>query len=548
MSESVLHRLKSMASDAERVQTELLLSLVKRNADTEYGRRFDFSGIDSLEDYRRRVPLTSWKDYDNAVSRMIQGEDNILTSERIVYYCISSGLADEPKYIPLTSADINTQKRYSVDCVNETIEDYFNAAGTGIPDKHIFYIGEFFRTGMPDGTMSGVRTGAPYRLLEESGELDFSVFTAPKEVLFPEKLDDMLYMKLRFALADRAVNAIHGIFVNKIVGLLEHLQKNWDQYLEDISTGKVSEHFNISDEWKEYIESRLPADPERARELKSIVPGDGEKLALKIWPGLKYVCVSGGGIFARYMNRLRKYTGPDIPVHYFVYSTAESNLAVALDMNTADRYTLIPDAAFFEFLPVGAGRMTEPLASWEVKKGEEYELYVTTLSGLYRYSVQDIVRIEDFYGNIPVISVSYRTNQIMNLAEEHLTTRQMAEACDELGKRMGTRVTEYCMDADKEGELPRYTVYIETEMGRSNNDVKCSMVLDAILKDHVSAYEKARSSGRLGQPFVITLRRGVFRSFGAYLSKNGYRMEHNRPLRIISNDDQREFFNRKSAL
>ena len=148
---------------------------------------------------------------------------------------------------------------------------------------------------------------------------------------------------------------------------------------------------------------------------------------------------------------------------------------------------------------------------------------------------------------MPVISVSYRTNQIMNLAEEHLTTRQMAEACDELGKRMGTRVTEYCMDADKEGELPRYTVYIETEMGRSNNDAKCSMVLDAILKDHVSAYEKARSSGRLGQPFVITLRRGVFRSFGAYLSKNGYRMEQNRPLKIISTEDQREFFRKKSA-
>ena len=216
MSEKVLSRLKSIASDAERVQTELLLSLVKRNAATEYGRKYDFSGIDSLADYRRRVPLTSWKDYDNYVSRMIRGEDNILTTEKIRYYCISSGLADNPKYIPLTSADINTQKRYSIDCVYETIDDYLKDNGIGVRDKHVFYIGEFFRTFMNNGVMNGVRMGAPYRILEAKGEMDISYFTAPKEVLYPEKVEDMLYMKLRFALADKEVTSIHGIFVNKI--------------------------------------------------------------------------------------------------------------------------------------------------------------------------------------------------------------------------------------------------------------------------------------------------------------------------------------------
>ncbi|MBQ7584186.1 MAG: GH3 auxin-responsive promoter family protein [Lachnospiraceae bacterium] len=547
MADSVLSRLKSITSDSEKVQTELLLSLVRRNADTEYGRKHDFSGIDSLEDYRRRVPLTSWKDYDGAVSRMIAGEDNILTTEKIVYYCISSGLADEPKFIPLTSADIRTQKRYAIDCVNETLDEYFKGQGAGIAEKHIFYIGEFFRTFMANGTMSGVRMGAPYRRLEAKGEIDISQFTAPKEVLFPDELDDLLYMKLRFALADRSVTAIHGIFVNKIVGLFDHLLKNREHYIADIASGKVSEHFEISEGWRDYIEKKLPGDPARANELKNILSGDERGIARKIWPGLQYVCVSGGGIFARYMDRLQRYIGSDTPVHYFVYSTAESNLAVSLEMNKPDRYTLIPDAAFFEFLPVDADRKTCPLASWEVKKGEEYELFVTTLSGLYRYSVQDIVRVEDFYGTMPVISVSYRTNQIMNLADERITTRQMGEACSRLGQRMGTRLTEYCMDADRDGEIPQYIVYIETEMGRSNNDAKCSEVLDEILKEHVSAYRKAREQCRLKEARVISLRRGVFRSFGAYLSKNGYRMEQNRPLKIISTDDQKDFFRKKSS-
>lgn len=544
---SVLGRLNKICGDSERVQKELLLSLVKRNADTEYGRKYDFSGIDSLEDYRRRVPLTSWKDYDGMISRMLKGEEDLLTSEKIVYYCISSGLAAEPKYIPLTSADINTQKRYAIDCVNETIDGYFRQQGINPVEKHIFCTGEFFRTFMPDGTMSGVRMGAAYRMLQAGGEIDHSVYTAPCEVLFPEKLDDMLYMKLRYALADRAVNAIQGIFVNKIVGLMDYLCRNWDHFIGDIETGKVSDCFDISDEWKEHIEKALPADRERAEELKRITIGNGENLALKIWPRLQYVCVSGGSIFAHYMDMLKKYIGRSTPIHYFMYGTAESNLGISLEMNMPDRYTLIPDAAFFEFLPVENNWQTTPLSSWEVKKGEEYELLVTTLSGLYRYSVQDIVRIEDFNGTMPVISVSYRTNQVMNLDEEKVNTRQMEEACAYLGKCMGTGITEFCMDADTDADVPRYIIYIETQMGRSNNDAKCSEILDKALMDSVGSYGRARASGKLDMARVITLRRGSFRSFGAYLSKKGYRMEQNRPLKIITTDEQRDFFIKKSA-
>lgn len=547
MSESVLSRLKRISEDSERVQKELLISLVKRNSDTEYGKKYDFSGIDSLEDYRMRVPLTSWKDYDGLVSRMQNGEKDLLTSEKITYYCISSGLAAGPKYIPLTSADINIQKRYAYDCVKETIYEYFRQNGIEQADKHIFYTGEFFRTFMPDGTMSGVRNGASYRVLEKSGKIDLSVFTAPDKVLFPEKLDDLLYMKLRFALADRDVSAIHGIFVNKIVGLLDHLCRNWDHYIEDIETGKVSGCFDISDEWKEYIEKALPADRDRAGELRRITVGDGENLALKIWPRLQYVCVSGGSIFAHYMDMLRKYIGRSTPIHYFVYSTAESNLGISLEMNRPDRYTLIPDAAFFEFLPVNNDWQTTPLNAWEVKKGEEYELLVTTLSGLYRYSVQDIVRIEDFYGTMPVVSVSYRTNQVMNLDEEKVTTRQMEEACAYLGKCMGTGITEFCMDAYTAGDIPSYIIYIETQMGKSNNEAKCSEILDRALMDIAGSYAKARNAGRLGMARVITLRRGSFRSFGSYLSKKGYRMEQNRPLKIVTTEEQREFFIRKSS-
>ena len=81
-------------------------------------------------------------------------------------------------------------------------------------------------------------------------------------------------------------------------------------------------------------------------------------------------------------------------------------------------------------------------------------------------------------------------------------------------------------------------------MGRSNNDSKCSDIIDQFLQEKSNGYRNARESGMLGKAKVISLRRGAFRSYGAHLSDSGYRMEQNKPLHIISNDEQREFFSR----
>ena len=547
MSTGVLRNLKSLSENADKVQNDLLLSLIKKNAGTEYGKKYDFAHINSIQEYQNRVPLTDWEHYEDYIGRMLKGEENILSADSTAFYCISAGSTDQPKYVPLTANDIEIQRKYWIDGVEECINDYLSKRPGTTDRRKIFYIGEFFRTFMENGTMSGVRAGAPYRFMETEDTIDYDLFTAPKEVLFPDKLEDMLYMKLRFALAERSVTAIHGIFVHKIVGLFDYLCKNWDAFIKDIGTGSVSDQFGISEEWKSYLSENLPPDPARANELKNIFPGDGGNLAIKIWPDLKYVCVAGGSLFARYMKSLKKYFGIT-PIHYFVYATSESNIGISLQINDEDAYyTMLPDAAFYEFLPVDSDA-ARPLTAWEVEKGKEYELIATTLSGLYRYSVQDVVKVVDFYGSMPVISISYRKNQLLNLADEKINTRQLEQATDLLASRMGTGISDYCVDAgnNENGAKPGYIIYIETEMGRSNNDKKCSEIVDKALRDSSAGYRLARENDRLREAQVISLKKGAFRSYGAYLSNHGYRMEQNKPLRIITSDEQRDFFTHKA--
>ena len=247
------------------------------------------------------------------------------------------------------------------------------------------------------------------------------------------------------------------------------------------------------------------------------------------------------------MEPFRKFIG-NLPLHYFVYATSESNLGISLRVNDDDAYyVLLPDAAVFEFIPT-EGHTGRPLKAWEVKKDGEYELVVTTLSGLYRYAVQDIVKGVDFFGNMPIISICYRKNQVMNLANENVTARQLEEAVRRLGERMGTKISEYCVGGDSEGEGGlSYIMYIETGMGRSNNDKKCSEIIDDILKESSSGYKKAREEGRLNESRVVSLKRGSFISYGAYLAQQGYRMEQNKPLRIMTTEDQKQFFRKKAG-
>ncbi len=81
----------------------LLERLLRDNQDTEYGRKYHFSEIKSIDDYRKNVPMTTYADYEGYINRMTEdGERNLLSSYPVVYYASTSGTSGSPKKIPVT--------------------------------------------------------------------------------------------------------------------------------------------------------------------------------------------------------------------------------------------------------------------------------------------------------------------------------------------------------------------------------------------------------------------------------------------------------------
>ena len=50
-------RFDKACRDLGKVQTDLLMDMVRKNAGTEYGQRYNFAAIKTVADYQRNVPV-----------------------------------------------------------------------------------------------------------------------------------------------------------------------------------------------------------------------------------------------------------------------------------------------------------------------------------------------------------------------------------------------------------------------------------------------------------------------------------------------------------
>lgn len=535
-----IEQFEALCRDAVAIQEKFLLERLEENKDTEFGKLFGFEDIHSVEEYQKELPITFHHDYEALFDRLMEGEEGLLTADKPVFYCISSGSTDSPKYVPIVEKDIQRQYFYWYDLIRETIRRQIPDASDEELFGRIFETGEFRRNFMADGTMSGVRAAALHRYMESRGEFDSNCYTAPPEVLFTDQMEDMLYVKLRFALAYRDVTAIHGVFVNRMVGMFRYLVDHWEAFLSDIETGKVSDCFPVSHRWLRYLEEKLPADPERAQELRRIPTEDlPNGLVRKIWPKVRYVQLIGGSMFTPYMDMLWMYV-EDLPIHFFTYAASEGCFGIAKNMGEEDAYyVLLPDTCFYEFLPeTGDGERIHTIRDVEV--GSKYEILITTLSGMYRYAIGDVVEVVGFEGQAPVVRVCYRKSQIINIADEKMNVRQLENAMRHFQKRADCNAEGYCVDGDYTMRLPRYILYLELESGELPEDA--AEILDECLMESCFGYKRDRELAELDMVFIQPVPKGSFKAYGRFMAKLGRRREQDKPLRILTTEEQKAFF------
>lgn len=242
---AAMARLRQTAAAARQIQREQLQTILQQNAAAAYGLRHGFSGIRSLADFQSRVPLSCHRDYEPYIQTLLSGGTRQLTAEEPVYFAITSGSTGTPKYVPVTETDMCIHR----DCIHWGVYGMVREHFPQMPPEalfgKIFQVGEFARTHLPGGRMCGVRSASLYQWLDREGGFDASDYCVPKEVLFPERVEDLTYMKVRFALAERRLTAIHSVFLHRAVGVLDYIREHWDLLLRDMAAGTVDDRIPL---------------------------------------------------------------------------------------------------------------------------------------------------------------------------------------------------------------------------------------------------------------------------------------------------------------
>lgn len=109
----LMKEVEEAMEDPSSVSHRMFDKIIRDNEDTEYGRLRSFKDIRTVDDYRKKVPLTVFDDYAEFVMRELAGDGkNLCSVYGIKQYNKSSGTMGNPKKIPMSEISMRYFSEY----------------------------------------------------------------------------------------------------------------------------------------------------------------------------------------------------------------------------------------------------------------------------------------------------------------------------------------------------------------------------------------------------------------------------------------------------
>lgn len=534
-----IHRNCARANDLSR---EMLMKIVQDNKDTEYGKKYHFDQIRSIDDYKRLVPFSTYDDYAPYIERMVdKGEKNLITTYPIVQYAETSGSIGVPKKIPVSRQSMEIYTKYTITRVTALADAWHREH-----NHHKLPIGRGFnqleivdRT-LPDGTPLGNISGSAAKSYKK---LFPYYLTSPIPVLYPKGYIPMMYLKVRYALADRNTTFMFSVFMTNLVDMMNYIKNNWEWLVEDIRTGTFNEDVKIDDVTKAELMKVTKPEPERAAELeREFKKGFDTPIIPRIWPKMSFISTIGTGGFAAYTRAMRSFSG-DVPIDFQIYGASESMMATCTQIEEP-AFALLCDSCFFEFLPADApADCTDTLNIDQLEVGKEYEVIITNLSGFYRYRIKDVLKVLGYEGESPKITFSYRKSQLLDLAGDKITESMMDEAIRRTGEELGCNIIDYCVYPNRDDSPSHYEFLIEPD--RPLDPAKCDeyrQILEKHLGEVNPVYKECTDTNEIAHAVLYLQQMQTHALWRDVKVHNGTSLNQVKPVRVLDTPIKKDFF------
>ncbi|MGH8480659.1 MAG: GH3 family domain-containing protein [Gammaproteobacteria bacterium] len=507
-------RITAAVKDPMRLQRALLARILGENRDTTFGRQHGFGGIRSYEEFARRVPVGDYEALRPLVEAEIESGEKALTAEPPEWYVRTSGTTGKPKDIPLTRSHLQALRRIhqtSVAFQHRACPDGFSGGLMAIVSPAFEGV---LANGKPFGSASGiVASNTPASVLEK--------FVIPAPVLTVPDSRVKYLLILRLALARSDVTYLGAANPTTLLALIKLYREHQSALIEDLRRGTFFLADEVPQDVRSAIGTRLYPCPERAASLARL-PGGAVPRIADLWPGLRLVVTwtcAGAGIA---VASLRRELPPRTRILELGYLSSEFHGTITLGKRAGSGLPTL-DAHFFEFVERDRWDRGEPelLTLDRIRKGVDYYLIVTTPSGLYRYFINDLVRVQGFLHKTPLLQFLQKGRGVTNITGEKLYEAQVLAAVSAAMADIGRATRFVMMLADEEER--RYRLYVEAEPGPKPEAARFCAAVDAKLRELNVEYRAKRESERLGPPSAAWLAAETGEAYKQFCVKQGQR-------------------------
>lgn len=445
----------------------MLKSLLYKAKRTEIGRQFGFTSIKSYKDFTQQVPIRNYDAIRTHISRMMNGEANVLWPGLITWFAKSSGTtADKSKFIPVTTEHLNhTHTRagwYSL-----ALLYHRNPEVRAFADKNLVMTGSIAKTDHRDiryGDVSAIM----YHHLPWIGRPFFTPNYTTS--LIPEW--------------DRKIEIMAELCSRQNVGVIAGVP-TWTLVL-----------------------------------FRRILEMTGRNHMHEVWPHAS-VYIHGGVGFDPYQEQFDEMFPSNNFTYHEIYNASEGYFASQDTNDRKEGLLIFPDTGiYYEFIPEGQWHHPNPeaISLKDVEIGRPYALVITTNGGLWRYKIGDTVM---FTSTDPYrICITGRTRQYINTFGEEVMVDNTDRAIAITAKELGAMVSDYTVAPVHMTLNGRGGHHWLIEFEQAPDSVnEFAALLDKHLQQLNSDYEAKRFLGMALDPLKLTvLPNGTFRK---WLHKKG---------------------------
>ncbi|KAL5788151.1 hypothetical protein ACOSP7_005100 [Xanthoceras sorbifolium] len=534
-----LQFIEEMTRNADLIQERVLAEILSRNAEVEYLKRYQLDGATDRETFKSKLPVIKYEDLQPEIQRIANGDrSNILSAHPISEFLTSSGTsAGERKLMPTIKEELDRrQLLYSL--LMPVMNLYVPGLDKG---KGLYFLFVKSETKTPGGLLARPVLTSYYKSdhFKTRPYDPYNVYTSPNEAILCADSFQSMYTQMLCGLLERQqVLRLGAVFASGLLRAIRFLQLHWQSLAYDIETGTLNQ--KITDP---SIRDCMVQNLEPNQELANFIRNECSKqnwegIITRIWPNTKYLDVIVTGAMAQYIPTLDYYSG-GLPLACTMYASSECYFGLNLNPMSKPSevsYTIMPNMAYFEFLPHEPGSITglarDPPSRLvdlvDVQVGKEYELVITTYAGLYRYRVGDILRVTGFHNSAPQFHFVRRKNVLLSIDSDKTDEAELqfaVENASQLLREFNTSVVEYTSYADTSTIPGHYVIYWELLVKDSSNPPtdevldQCCLAMENSLN---SVYRQGRvADNSIGALEIRVVRNGTFEELMDYAISRG---------------------------